>query len=84
MKSNPCQPNRRKFFQESAMLTAGLLAAPLVSYAHPKVPPTSEDLYLLGPMEGYDPHIGALLSSMNMVRTWVIYQVKELTVDQLA
>ena len=34
-------------------------------------------------MEGYTPHVGALLSSMIMMRAWVVYQVKDLTVDQL-
>ncbi len=74
---------RRKFFGTSAMLTAGLISAPLLSFAHSDHKFQSDDLYLLGPMEGYSPYIGSLLSSMNMMRAWVVYQVKDLTVDQL-
>jgi uncharacterized damage-inducible protein DinB len=51
--------------------------------AYVKEPPAETGLYLLGPMEGYSMHIGTLLSSMNMMRTWVVEGVKELSVDQL-
>ena len=59
------------------------MTIPLVSYAAREQYPATDDLYLLGPMEGYSPHIGSLLSTMNMMRTWVVYQVKDLTMEQL-
>ena len=83
MKSLGQQSNRRKFFKDSALLTAGLMTIPLISYAAREQYPATDDLYLLGPMEGYSPHIGSLLSTMNMMRTWVVYQVKDLTMEQL-
>lgn len=83
MKTPDQSNNRRKFFKESALLTAGLIATPLYSFTDNNNSNTSDGLYLLGPMEGYSPHVGALLSSMNMMRAWVVYQVKDLTVDQL-
>lgn len=65
------------------MISTGLVAAPLFLHASHGRKVSTDDLYLLGPMEGYSPHVGALLSSMNMMRAWVLYQVKDLTVDEL-
>ena len=83
MKSLIHNSDRRKFFKDSALLTAGLMSVPLISYASKDQHPVTDDLYLLGPMEGYSPYIGSLLSTMNMMRAWVVYQVKDLTVEQL-
>ena len=83
MKSLEYQSDRRKFFKNSAIITAGLITVPLMTYAADKELPSTDDLYLLGPMEGYSPYIGSLLSTMNMMRTWVVYQVKDLTLEQL-
>ena len=83
MKSLPSKSNRRKFLKNSALLTGGLLSIPLLQHAQPVKNNSSDNLYLLGPMEGYSPHIGALLSSMNMMRAWVVHQVKDLGVEQL-
>ena len=83
MKPKDINPNRRKFFKNTAMLTGGLMTVPFFQYAQTSKTFSSEDLYLLGPMEGYAPYVGALLSSMNMMRAWVVYQVKDLTVEQL-
>ena len=76
-------PKRRKFFKESALLGAGLLAMPFSGLAGSITKTSSEDLYLLGPMEGYSPHIGTLLSTMNMMRAWVVRQVKDLSIEEL-
>ena len=83
MKSLKHPSDRRKFFKDSAMLSAGLMSVPFFSYASKNNYPVTDDLYLLGPMEGYSPYIGSLLSTMNMMRTWVVYQVKDLTIEQL-
>ncbi len=83
MKSHQPKSNRRKFLKNTAMLTGGLIAVPLLQHAQSSKAISSDDLYLLGPMEGYAPHIGTLLSTMNMMRAWVVYQVKDLTVEQL-
>ena len=83
MKSLTQKSDRRKFFKDTALLTAGLVSVPLISFAHKQPLAVNDDLYLLGPMEGYSPHIGSLLSTMNMMRTWVVHQVKDLTMEQL-
>ena len=75
--------NRRNFIKGSALLTAGLISTPLTSLAQtPSVQP-SDSIYLIGPQKGYSPHIGALLSTMTMMRKWVIDTVKDLTTEQL-
>ena len=71
------------------MKTSGLLTASMVSghiYAskmNNSIGYSEEDLYLIGPKDGYTPEIGTLLSTMNMMRAWVINTVKDLTVEQL-
>ena len=76
--------NRRNFLLRTTMITAGLATNPLYLQASPRKMTTREsDLYLLGPMEGYSMHIGTLLSSMNMMRAWVVEGVKDLSVKEL-
>ncbi|WP_242156991.1 DinB family protein [Aestuariivivens sediminis] len=77
------QAGRRGFLKHSALTTAGLLTVPMVSLAQTRPLPTSDSIFLIGPLEGYTPRIGTLLSTMNMMRHWVIEQVKDLTQDQL-
>ena len=40
-------------------------------------------MYLIGPQKGYTPRVGTLLSTMTMMRAWVVRQVEDLTVEQL-
>lgn len=75
--------DRRHFLKGTALLTAGLTAAPLLSFAQPKASNPASGLYLIGPQEGYSPQIGTLLSTMTMMRQWVVDSVKNLTVAQL-
>ncbi len=71
--------NRRNFLRQSAIATAGLAIIPTAtSCAQPP-----KGLYMVGPMDGYSPHIGTMLSMMNMMRAWVVRQVEDLTVEQL-
>lgn len=82
MKKQP-KLNRRKFIKRTSVLTAGLAAAPLLTFAQPEHLQNTEDLYLIGPKEGFSPQIGTLLSTMTMMRKWVIDTVKDLTTEQL-
>ena len=81
MKTN--QPSRRKFIGTSAILTAGALMIPGIGSAKPESKSTPEDLYQIGPKEGFTPHVGTMLSMMTMMREWVIRGVKDLSVEQL-
>ena len=81
----PTNPqNRRNFISKSAMLATGMAVTPMLSSSTPNpLIPESSGLYMLGPMEGYSLHVGTLLSTMNMMRTWIVEGVKELTIEQL-
>ena len=83
MKNNLKKTNRRNFIKGSALLTVGLASTPLTNFAQEESILTSDNLYLIGPQEGYSPQIGTLLSTMTMMRSWVIGTVKDLTVKQL-
>ncbi len=74
--------SRRSFIKSSTLLTAGLAAAPLLNLAG-ATSKADESLYMIGPRKGYSPAVGTLLSTMTMMRTWVIDNVKDLTMEEL-
>lgn len=81
--NNSVRTNRRNFLKGSTLLGAGLLTVPMVSMANIRSMPNTDGLYIIGPKEGYTPQIGTLLSTMTMMRTWVIHNVKDLSVKEL-
>ena len=81
--NNELKTGRRTFFRKSGVLMAGLAASPLVSLATPDPIQTPDGLYMIGPQEGYTPRVGTLLSTMTMMRTWIVYGVKDLTMAEL-
>jgi len=83
MMDNVTTSNRRLFIKKTALIGAGMAALPLAGMAQPIIRNTSDDLYLIGPREGYSPQIGTLLSTMTMMRSWLIDTVKELSVEEL-
>ena len=83
MKNQSENNNRRNFLKSSTLLTCGLVSIPFVGIANELPKQTEDSLYIIGPMDGYDPQVGTLLSTMNMMRAWVINSVKDLTVEQL-
>lgn len=83
MKKDESPSNRRLFIKKTALMGAGVVALPLAGMAQPSVENTADDLYLIGPREGYSPQIGTLLSTMTMMRSWLIDTVKELSIEEL-
>jgi uncharacterized damage-inducible protein DinB len=75
--------SRRKFIGSSSLFTAGALLLPKSILAKENHHSNPDDLYLIGPKDGFTPHIGTMLSMMTMMRTWVLRQVKDLTTDEL-
>ena len=73
---------RRNFLKSSAAITTGLIAGS-VNMANARTPQTNEGMYMIGPKEGYTPAIGTLLSTMTMMRAWVLDTVRDLSVEQL-
>jgi len=73
---------RRNFIKGATAMTAGALSGNLISKAvtHFQDP---ENIYMIGPQEGYSPRIGTLLSTMTMMRTWVVQTVKDLSQEEL-
>lgn len=83
MKNKAKNTDRRNFIKGSALLTVGLVTAPLISYSKSEPARTTDSIYLIGPQKGYSPQIGTLLSTMTMMREWVIDTVKDLSMEQL-
>ncbi len=81
MKTN--KTSRRNFIGTSTLLTAGALLLPTIGKAKYEPKTNPEELYLIGPKEGFSPHIGTMLSMMTMMRAWVVRQVQTLTVEEL-
>ena len=76
--------NRRKFFKSSVTLAAGFAAGNLlapVASAHELNDENS--LYRIGPMKGYSPHVGTLISMLNYNRYTIINAVQKLTMAEL-
>lgn len=84
MQSMNTSQSRRNFVKKTALVTTGLLGlsgwnqALLANDA-----PADESLFVIGPLEGYSPHIGTLVSMLNYNRHTVINAVKPLSMDQL-
>lgn len=84
MQSMNTSQSRRNFVKKIALVTTGLLGlsgwnqALLANDA-----PADESLFVIGPLEGYSPHIGTLVSMLNYNRHTVINAVKPLSMDQL-
>lgn len=75
--------DRRSFLKKTSLLTAGIGIIPVLNYGNNKQMLPADSIYLIGPQEGYSPQVGTLLSTMTMMRTWLIDSVKDLSVEQL-
>ncbi|MEM6349087.1 MAG: DinB family protein [Bacteroidota bacterium] len=78
--------SRRNFFKKSALFGAGIATVPLFKLARATPQPIKakeDNIYLIGPQEGFSPQIGTLLSTMTMMRSWVVRQVENLSQEEL-
>lgn len=75
--------NRRHFMKTAAALTTGLAGLGSLTAEAAPAPPYAGELYVIGPMPGYSPHIGTLVSMLNYNRQTIINTVKMLTQAQL-
>src|ERR1700759_2828134 len=86
MKSTPTnQPaGRRGFLRTTAALASGLAGAAFLPGLTQAAPVFADnDINVLGPREGYSPHIRTLVSMMNWMRPVVIRATQGLTTEQL-
>ena len=75
---------RRNFIQATAIAAAGLTGISSVAQAaNQNNHPNSESLYVIGPVNGYSPYIGSLVSMMNYNRSTIIEVTKEFTMADL-
>ena len=77
------QINRRGFVRSAAVIatgTFGLHLAPNTIHATPIADPNES---VIGPREGFSPHIGTLWSMMTWMRTTILYPVQGMTTEQL-
>lgn len=75
--------SRRKFIGASALLAAGTLLTPKSTLASTGPNSSVNDVFMVGPKEGFTPHIGTMLSMMTMMRTMIVRGLKGLTVEEL-
>lgn len=76
--------SRRDFMKSAAVITSGtfgLSIAPHFSTAAPL--PIEDRLNVIGPREGFAPHIGTLLSMMAWMRDVILRPVEKMNVEQL-
>lgn len=80
MKNMQLTSSRRSFLA----LTCGLSALPLALVnATNEVSSHEESWSIVGPREGFSPHVGTLYSMLTMMRHLILQPVKGLTVEQL-
>ena len=75
---------RRNFIKKSSLLAMGsgaLLTVPL--NGHAQMTSSQDDLNIVGPKEGFSPHIGTLVSMMNWMRFVILRPVQGMSVKDL-
>lgn len=75
--------DRRNFISKSTALTTGFFGLSGFQSAESYPLPTGDDLYVIGPIAGFSPQIGTLVSMLNYNRQTIINTVKSLTIEQL-
>lgn len=76
--------NRRNFINKStALLTSGAFGVAFSSQAADTSALVDERENVIGPREGFSPHIGTLLSMMSWMRSVILSPVRGLTTEQL-
>lgn len=76
---------RRNFISKStALVTSGAFGLTLFANAANASPVVGDEREnVIGPREGFSPHVGTLLSMMTWMRSTILYPVKGLTTEQL-
>lgn len=75
--------NRRKFLQHTAGIASGLTAITALN-GRASVPGFSDTRWsIVGPREGFTPHVGTVYSMLNMMTHIILEPVKDLSVREL-
>ena len=73
--------NRRNFVKSSALISSGLLGFGPSALSKPAT--LENSVYVIGPMEGYSPQIGTIVSMLNYNRHTILSMVKKMTMQEL-
>ena len=74
---------RRRFIRSGALLSASF-ALFNGANALPRTPEKNkEELFMIGPVEGYSPHVGTIVSMLNYNRYTIIQETKSLSMKEL-
>lgn len=73
--------NRRSFIRHASVLP--LIGLPFTGHTNTTTGEAEKSLYVVGPMEGYSPQIGTLVSMLNYNRHTIIEMVKSMTMEQI-
>ncbi len=74
---------RRDFLRVSGAMAASAFAFPAFGSTALTLTSNDQGVYMIGPRDGYSPRVGTLLSTMTMMRYWIVEGVKNLTQEQL-
>jgi uncharacterized damage-inducible protein DinB len=75
--------SRRAFLHCGATAAASLALPGLLSHPAQAAAPPPSSLLVIGPLKGYTPQVGTLVSMLNYNRDTIVRSVKGLTVEQL-
>lgn len=76
--------SRRNFMKSAAVITSGTIGLSMVPNVIAAKQMTPEErINVIGPREGFSPHIGTLLSMMAWMRMVILMPVKDMSVEQL-
>jgi uncharacterized damage-inducible protein DinB len=74
---------RRDFIKQSALAATGLIGLSGFAPVEETITTSAKDPLVVGPTEGYTPHLGILVSMLNYNRGTIINTLKGLTMEQL-
>ena len=76
--------DRRVFIRSTALLATGTLGLTMMTNVSFGTELAADDrVNVVGPREGFSPHVGTLLSMMTWMRTAILRPVKDMTIEQL-
>ncbi len=76
--------NRRDFMKSVAVITSGTIGLSCMPhFGMATAMPIDERISVIGPREGFSPHMGSLLSMMTWMRMVILMPVKGMSVEQL-
>ena len=83
MKKSSSQFDRRHFIKTSTTFTLGLAGFSVFPQQAFSMGNADEEINVIGPLQGFSPQVGTLVSMMNWMRMVILQPVQNMTVEQL-